>query len=115
MAARLIGRSAINARIAEIAGKPQPAAVHAAAHVICRMGGHIPNIDNEQPGACDFHIRQAAVALEQTGWAAPETVLMRFARSLSPRARKSLDEGAYWVRLPAAEAQVLLDLLGGDR
>lgn len=61
----LSGRTQIRAAMAQKSAPPPSAGIDAAAHVICRMGGHIPNIDNEQPGACDYHRKQAALVLEQ--------------------------------------------------
>lgn len=76
----IVGRTAIQSAIVGLELPPVGASprLEAVAHVICRMGGHIPHVDNEAAGACDHHRRHALIALAQ----ADEAVLA--ARPVEP-------------------------------
>lgn len=64
MSGVVYGRAAIRRLIAEVDEIEATPTVEAIAHVICVMGGHIPNQDNERRDACRYHLKYAMVAVD---------------------------------------------------
>ncbi|WP_028474068.1 hypothetical protein [Nocardioides alkalitolerans] len=110
----LTGRMAISARVNELDPPAPHPLTDAIAHVICVMGGHLPNQDNERPDACTYHRKHAAAALEKAGVRldSPATGDLP-PRTWDPMCHPTGAELFAWVRSfgPGHDAAVAIDRL----